>query len=209
MYVESLEITIMRFHGEIWMNVSGSFKRDQIPGFREKLITLLTDGNRFFVITLEDITFIDEAGVQMFLQILNSIRGKGGTLRFIFKNDLVSKVFQPYQNIISIYTDPSTISDRGFFGAIKRRVKFLFRKTGIRLSRPVALFLLLLLFGWLFTLIYTIHIQNRNISSQHQELEELSLWKERTLLEINFLRERVRPLEQLGIIKDTSHVKNQ
>jgi anti-anti-sigma regulatory factor len=208
MFVESLEITIMRFHGEIWMSIAGSFKKDQIPGFREKLITLLTDGNRFFVINLQNISFIDDVVVQMFLQILNSIKGKGGTLRFIFKNDLVSKVFQPYQNIISIYSDPATISDRGIFGAIRRRSKFLFRKTGIRLSRPVALFLLLLLFGWLFTLIYTIHIQNRNITGQHQELEELSLWKQRTLLEINTLRERIRPFEQLGIIEDSSHVSN-
>jgi anti-anti-sigma factor len=205
MFVESLEITIMRFHGEIWMNVAGSFKKDQVPGFREKLTTLLLDGNRFFVIDLQNLTFIDESAIQMFLQILNIIKEKGGTLRFIFKNDQVSRAFQPYQNIISVYSDPARINNRGILGAIRRRSKFLFRKTGIRLSRPVALFLILLLCGWLFTLIYTIHIQNRNIKIQREELNELSQWKQKTMLEINTLRERVLPFEQLGIIDDTTY----
>jgi cell division protein FtsB len=67
------------------------------------------------------------------------------------------------------------------------------------------LFLLLLLCGWLFTLIYTIHIQNRNIKNQREELNELSQWKQKTMLEINTLRERVLPFEQLGIIEDTTY----
>ncbi len=207
MFVESLDITIMRFHGEIWMSVAGSFKKDQIPGFREKVTSLINDGNRFFVIDLQNITTIDDTVVQMFLQLLSNIKIKGGTLRFIFKNDLVSRSFQPYQNIISIYTDPTAINDKGVLGAIRRRTKFLFRKTGIRLSRPVALFLLALLCGWLFTLLYTIHIQNRNIQNQRDEINELSLWKQKTLLEITTLRERIKPLVQLGIIEDTTDVK--
>jgi anti-anti-sigma regulatory factor len=203
MYAESLDITILKHQGEIWIILSGPFKKDQVPGFREKFVSLINEGNRFFVVDLQQLTQIDDAVVHMFLQVLSLIKGKGGSLKLIYKSETVSKAFQPYQHTLSIFPDASLFNERGLVASFKRRSKFLTRKTGIRFSRPVALFLLFILSGWFFTLLFTIHIQNRNLKLQQQELNELTQWKQRSVLEINSLRERLLPLEQLGIIRDT------
>ena len=78
------------------------------------------------------------------------------------------------------------------------------RKTGIRLSRPVAFFLLVVLCGWFLSLVFIIHLQNRHIREQQTELQELTEWETRSRIEIENLRNRLQPLEQLGIVRDTA-----
>ena len=78
------------------------------------------------------------------------------------------------------------------------------KKTGVRISRPVAIFLLFVLCGWFLSLIFIIHLQSQRIAEQQQELNELTQWKEHSSIELSTLRDRLRPLEQLGIVRDTS-----
>ncbi len=203
MRFDSLDITIEGRDDVVWIKFSGLFCKEQIPHIREKFSVLLEDGNRLFIVDLENVTGIEDSAVQMFLQLLNIIKAKNGELKLIFKNEAVWKVFSQFSNLIPIFPDASALKSGGFLASLKRRSEVLSRKTGIRISRPVAIFLLTVLCGWFLTLIFTIYLQNRHIKDQQEELLELTQWKQHSIIEINSLSERIKPLEQLGILRDT------
>ena len=203
---ETLDITIEERNGELWLLLAGPFTQDQIPVFREKFMVLIEDGIRFFVVDLENVTVIEPGVVQLFLQLLNILKGKKGSCKLVFNSEHLTRTFTPYRNIFSIFPDATFLRKGGIIAALQKQRRLLSRKTGIRLSRPVALFLLLVLLGWFLSLGYIIHIQNRHIKEQDSELNDLSQWDTRSRLEIENLRSRLQPLEQLGILKDT--VKN-
>lgn len=64
--------------------------------------------------------------------------------------------------------------------------------------------MLVILCGWFISLFYIIQMQNKIINDQQKELSELTHWKEEASIEIDYLRERIHPLEQMGIIRDTA-----
>jgi anti-sigma B factor antagonist len=200
---EALDITIESRGRSIWIFLSGPFHAEQVPSMREKIAGLIDDGNRHLVVDLENVSDIDESATQMFLALLNGMRGKGGDIWLIFRNENVSKAFSPFRSIFSIYPDAHSLPSGGLFGTLRRRSRVLARKTGIRLSRPVALTLLIALFGWILSLIFIIHIQGQRIRKQETEIRSLTEWNRATVSEIRELQNRLRPLEQLGILKDT------
>ncbi|HLV30254.1 MAG TPA: STAS domain-containing protein [Chitinispirillaceae bacterium] len=204
MLSESVDILIENRNNAVWLTLSGSFNKQLIPGMREKFLTLIHDGNRAFVVNLEEISFIDKSVIQMFLQLLNTISGKGGELKFIFKNETVTRAFSPFSHLFSIYPDADSLSGKTFINALKRRGVILSRKTGIRISRPVAIFLLTILCGLFFSLLYIINLQNRYVKEQQSEIHKLTQWKEKSSIEISKLKDRIGPLEQLGILSDTT-----
>jgi len=203
MHFDALDIIIEGRGDATWIILSGPFNKEQAPSIRGKISGLLEDGNRYFIVDLDAITIIDAAVVDMFLTIANDIRAKGGDLKLIFKNHPVSRAFNPYFHLLSIFPDAAAIDSGGFFERIMRRGRALTKKTGVRISLPVALFLLFALCGWFLTLMFIVNLQNNRIAEQKQELSELTQWKQRSTVELNALRERVRPLEQLGILRDT------
>jgi len=200
MYFDSMDITIEGRNENIWLTLAGHFRKEQIPQMREKFEVLLEDRNRQFVVDLENIISIDDSVVQLFLQILNAIRGKGGEIKLIFKNAAVSKAFAPYNNIFPVYPDAASLTSGGFLSAIRQRGKLLSKKTGIRISGPVALFLLIVLCGWFISLIFIVRIQSRYIKKQQVEVQSLQETNQQIKIEVDALRERIKPLEQLGII---------
>ncbi len=203
MHFESLDIIIEGRNDSVFLFLSGPFRKDIIPKMREKFTVLLQDGNRRFMVNMEDVTYIDDAVVQMFLQLLNTIKAKGGELGLIFKNETLTRAFAPFFNLIPVYPDDSTAAPGGFLASLRRRGILLSRKTGVRISRPVAIFVLIVLCGWFVTLLFIIRLQNRHLKEQQQQLYELTTYKQQAIIEINRMQERLRPLEQLGIVKDT------
>ena len=201
---EALDITIETRGRAIWLRLSGPFHTEQAPGMKEKIASLIEDGNKKIVIDMESITDIDESVPQMFVSLLNLVRGKGGDIQFIFKNETVTKAFSPLKSLLSIYPDAQSLPMGGLFSALRRRSRVLTRKTGIRLSRPIAIALVVTLSGWILTLFFIIHLQNQRIRQQELELRTVSEWKRSAVVEIKTLRERLRPLEQFGIIKDNA-----
>ncbi|MFW5785268.1 MAG: STAS domain-containing protein [Chitinispirillaceae bacterium] len=199
---EALDITLEFRKGSIWIYLSGQFTNEQVPGIKDKLLNLIEDGHRFFVLDMEKVNGIDDAVVPMFLNLLNYLKGKGGEIKFIFRNDTLYRAFQPYLNLFAVYSDAELIERGTFVSLLKRKSRFLARKTGFRISRPVAIFMLTVLCGWFLTLIYIILLQNERIAEQQNEINTLTQWKQRTVLEMNQLKERIKPLEQLGILKD-------
>lgn len=201
---EALDITIESQRGSVYLRLSGPFHNEQVPNIRQELRGLIDDGNRRIVIDMERVTAVDNEVVNLFLLMLNLIRGKGGDLKFIFKNDAVSDAFKEYRHIFSVYPDAVALAAGGFFGTLLMQGRVLSRKTGIRISRPVAIFLLVTLIGWFVSLIFIISMQYQRIGVQQQTIHELTLWKQQTNRDIQTLRERIRPFEQLGIIQDSS-----
>jgi anti-anti-sigma regulatory factor len=205
---EALDITIETRGRAMWLFLSGPFHAEQVPGMKEKIAGLIEDGTRKIIIDMERISDIDESVPQMFLSLLNLVRGKGGDLWFIFKNETMTKTFLPFKSLFSIYPDAQSLPSGGLFSAIRRRSRVLTRKTGIRLSRPIAIVLSVTLSGWILTLFFIINIQHQRIRQQEIEIRSGSEWKRNADLELKTLRERLRPLEQLGIIKDTPPKKS-
>jgi anti-anti-sigma regulatory factor len=202
---EALEITIESRNDVIWITLAVPFHTEQVPSMREKFMTLMEDGNRQFVIDLENIQAIDDGVVSsFFLNLLNTLRGKDGDMKFIFKNEVVHRSFAPYLNLFSVYPDASAVKMGGFLGMLRNRGRLLSKKTGVRLSRPVALLILIVLCGWFISLVFIIHLQNVRIRQQETELRDLTQWKQHSLFELTTLRERIKPMEQLGIIKTDS-----
>lgn len=200
---EALDILIEGRGETTWIILSGPFHKEQIANIREKIQGLLNDANRGIIVDLEGLTEIDPEVVPMFLLLLNRVKEKGGFLKFVFKNEIVSTAFLSYRTLFDISPDTQSLTSRGILNKIRRRSALLRRKTGIRISRPVAVFLLFVLCGWFLTLGFVIRLQNRTIRTQEQEINELHTWKESAEIEVKNLKERLRPLEQLGLIQDS------
>jgi anti-anti-sigma factor len=200
---ETLDITIEEQGGDLWLHLAGPFTQEQIPTFREKFTVLIEDGIRYFVVDLQNVTVIEPGVIQLFLQLLNTLKGKRGSCKLVFNSEHLTKTFAPYRNIFSIFPDATFLRKNGIVATLQKQRRLLSRKTGIRFSRPIAFFLLIVLLGWFLSLVYIIHIQNRHIKEQQSELNDLTQWETRSRLEIENLRNRLQPLEQLGILKDT------
>lgn len=201
---ETMDFTIEEYNGALWIHLEGPFTAEQIPTFREKFQTLIHDGNRVFVVHLEHITVIDPEVVQLFLHILNSIKAKQGSFNLVFSNSVVSRAFHTYRNIFTIYPDTTLLRKDGIFSLLQKSRRRLLKKTGIRLSRQIALLLLSTVFALFTALLFIISLQNRHIKEQQTELHELLQWETRSRLEIETLRNRLAPLEQLGVLRDTT-----
>ncbi|MDR0305772.1 MAG: STAS domain-containing protein [Chitinispirillales bacterium] len=206
---EALDITLESRGNVIWFRLAGNFYNEQVPNIREKFLSLLKDGNRSFVVDMEKITGVDDTVVPMFLTLFNTIKGKGGELKLIFKNDSLCRAFQPYINLFAIFPDEESLYRGSLLSLLKKRGKKLNRKTGFRISRSVAIFTLIVLCGWFLTLLSIIQVQSGRIHEQQSELLELNLWKQQSVLETEQLKERLQPLEQLGIIQDAAKPKRR
>jgi anti-anti-sigma regulatory factor len=145
---EALDILIEGRGNTTWLILAGPFHREQVPNIREKFSSLLEDGNRHFIVDLDGVTMLDGSVAQMFLTILNDVRGKGGGIKFVFKNEAVAGVFAPYQNLLPIFPDAASLTKGGLLRRFALRSRVLSKKTGVRLSRRVAFFLLIVLCGW-------------------------------------------------------------
>jgi anti-anti-sigma regulatory factor/cell division protein FtsB len=200
---EALDISIVNRGGALRISLGGPFHDEQVTGFKEKICGLIDDGNHHIVIDMENVTLMGDSVALMFLSLVNIIQGKKGAIKFIFRNDVVSKSLAAYRNIFNIYPDDLALKTGGFFGILKYRRRILARKTGIRLSKPIALVLLFTLAGWFISLFFIIYMQNQRIRQQEHELSELVQWNRKAAADINNLREKIKPMQQLGILKDT------
>ncbi|MBD3391359.1 MAG: hypothetical protein GF418_04865, partial [Chitinivibrionales bacterium] len=132
---EALDITIESRGNTIWLILSGPFHNEQVPNIREKISGIIDDGNRAIVVDLEGITEVNDGVVPMFLGLLNVMKGKGGDLKLVFRNEAVTRAFAPYRHIFSVHPDAQSVAFNGFLSSMRRRAVLLSRKTGIRLSR--------------------------------------------------------------------------
>jgi anti-anti-sigma regulatory factor len=203
MLSEALDITIESRGDSVWLILHGPFHREQVPSFRAKIEGFIADGHRNIVIDMEGITSMNEVVAPMFLGLLNLIRGKNGDIKLIFKNSIISTAFAPYRNLFSVYPDSQSLLSNSFMQTIRRRGMLLTKKTGVRLSVPVAMFLLVIIMGWFVSLIVIISMQKQQIRTQEKEIHAFLQWKKNAEIEIGEMKNRIKPMEQLGLLSDT------
>jgi anti-anti-sigma regulatory factor len=126
---EALDISIVSRGAVVWLYLEGPFHNEQVLGIKDKIGGLIDDGNRRIVVDMENVLSVDDAVAPMLLSCANLIKGKGGDIRFVFKNEAVSQAFSPYRNLLRIYPDPLALTTGGFFGLLKLRGKVLSKKT--------------------------------------------------------------------------------
>ena len=199
MRFEALDITIESRGRMLWVILAGPFHNEQVPNIREKIAGLIESGNLQIAIDMEQVTLVDEAVGAMLLEMLNRVRGKGGELRLVFRNAVVAAALAPYRHVIPRHEDSAALARSGLLRLLAWRTRRMARKTGVRLSAPVAWFVLFIVVGWLVSLALVIGWQTMRIRSQQEEIRELTVWREQTLIELQTLQERQRVMEQLGI----------
>lgn len=203
MLSEALDILIESRGDITWITLSGPFNKEQVPNIRSKIEDFIQDGHREFVVNLEGVTIIHDTVAPMFLNLLNLIKGKDGDIKLIFKNEMVSNAFSLYKNVFTVFPDANNLYSKRIFHSIRRTGISLTKKTGIRLSVPVAIFLLFILTGWFISLGIIINMQKKQIIAQEVEIREFQQWEEKTTMELDELRNRIKPLKQLGLILDS------
>lgn len=203
MSFEALDITIESRGPAIWIFLSGPFYKDQIQPIRSKIESFIRDGHRELIIDLENITSIHHDVAPMFLALLNMIKGKDGIIRLIYKNKPVSKAFYAYRNIFSIYPDSKSINAKKVFHTFRKGGIFIRRRTGIRVSVPVAIFLLFIVTALFLSLGVIIDMQRNQIAVQENEIRNFQQWKHKTNIELQELQSRIKPMKQLGLLIDS------
>lgn len=199
---EALDIVIEGHGHSLRLWLAGPFNNEQIPNIREKIGGLIEDGNRILTIDMEQVAAVGDRVPDLFLNLLSLVRGKGGDLILIFRNPAVTTAFATYRNIFQVYPDAAAAARSGILGFLRHRRTLLSRKTGVRISRPVAVFLLVVLAGWFVSLAFIIWLQSNRIRQQQNDQRELTQWKQMADMELQGLRERIRPMEQLGLLRE-------
>lgn len=200
---EALEIQIEDWNGNTVLLLRGRFNNEQIPNMREKISDLLAGGDRSFIIDLSFVTELDHAVPEFLLEILNTIRGKQGEMRIVYGSDENFSHLQRFRNLLELFPDRKDLFSGGLMRRLQTRGIVLSRKTGIRISRPVAVLLSFALTGWILFLLTMLLIQNHQIAKQKKELASLNEWRTKTLQQVQVLQERLKPLEDLGIVTDS------
>ncbi len=200
---ENLDIVIEKKGRATWIYLHGAFHVEEMPNITSKIDKLLSDGNALIIVNMEEVTTIDSSVVKSFLTLLNNVREKGGELKLVFQNPQLWHMFTPYRLLFTIYPDEKSAAAHGIFGRLRQRGKTLRRKTGVRLSGSLAIFILAILCGWFITLAIIIHMQHQRIETQLSRIEELKKWKQHTRIEMEELRTQIKPIKDLGLIPDT------
>lgn len=203
MLSEALDIIIESRGDTIWLVLTGSFNKEQIPNIRTKIEDFMIDGCRHIVVNIEQITSIHENVAPMFLSMLNSMKGKNGDIKFVFKNETVTAAFAPYRNLFTVFPDIKSVNSNNFIHTIRRRGLLLTKKTGIRVSVPVAIFILFIVTGWFISLGIIINMQSRQQAIQNSKIKEYQQWKQNAIIEIDEFKKRLTPMKQLGLLVDT------
>jgi len=64
------------------------------PDLKARLLGILDDGRRFVVVDLEDVGFIDSAGVRVLLTVQRRLLAAGGGLTVVCTDPLIRRVFE-------------------------------------------------------------------------------------------------------------------
>ncbi len=76
------------------LKLSGDLTADQIDAFRRSCQERFEAGIRHIVLDLEHTTFIDSAGLEALLWIIDEASGRGGQLRIVRPDPTVSKILE-------------------------------------------------------------------------------------------------------------------
>lgn len=201
---ELIDIQVVDYGDELEIALSGVLGISQLPAVREK-IEMLTQGPGCFIfLNLERARFTTNDYLQLFLDLLNSVRGRNSSLILLFKSQEQEAFFAGYRNIFEIYESREAYRKSGLSKQLKQIGIYYGKKTGLRLSTSVAIAIAVLMVGWAISLFLIIAAQGRDIADKQAQIIALQNQKDRYVREIDKLETSIGPLRKLGVVEDTT-----
>lgn len=201
---ELIDIQVVDYGDELEIALSGVLGVSQLPAVREK-IEMLTQGPGCFIfLNLERARFTTNDYLQLFLDLLNSVRGRNSSLILLFKSQEQEAFFAGYRNIFEIHESREAYRKSGLSKQLKQIGVYYGKKTGLRLSTSVAIAIAVLMVGWAISLFLIIAAQGRDIADKQAQIIALQNQKDRYVREIDKLETSIGPLRKLGVVEDTT-----
>ena len=201
---ELIDIQVVDYGDELEIALSGVLGVSQLPAVREK-IEMLTQGPGCFIfLNLERARFTTNDYLQLFLDLLNSVRGRNSSLILLFKSQEQEAFFAGYRNIFEIYESREAYRKSGLSKQLKQIGIYYGKKTGLRLSTSVSIAIAVLMVGWAISLFLIIAAQGRDIADKQAQIIALQNQKDRYVREIDKLETSIGPLRKLGVVEDTT-----
>lgn len=204
MKTNRLEIAIEKGSGDlVVLLLSGIFYREALPMVKGTVQRLVEDGYRRIAIEMQWVELRDPEIREGFISIFNDMKGRGGDIVLLSHRDDLLQYFASIRNLIDIYPSLADYRRSGFWSTLRRQGVAYSKKTGVRLSFPMAVILLALVTGWLATLVFNLFSQKERLDRQQQLIAQLE--GERLELEREYvvLQQKLAPLAQLGLTSDS------
>jgi anti-sigma B factor antagonist len=101
----SLEIQEVDVNDATILRLSGQFDFSNVDAVRQAIRTRLDEGTLFLIINLDDLEYIDSAGLGVLVGTLARLRENGGELAVVCSNVRVRRVFDitKLTQLLSIY----------------------------------------------------------------------------------------------------------
>ena len=89
-----MQVTSIKVQSGEIVRISGEINLDTSPDLRKACIELLDKGEKDIVVSLKEVSYLDSAGLATLIELLQKIKGKGGTLKLCGLSDSVRTVFE-------------------------------------------------------------------------------------------------------------------
>lgn len=204
MISDRIDVQVEDYGEEVLLGLRGKFGPRQMASVREKLEMLVEGPGKIWFFDLEHCSFQGSGYLDLFLDLLNRIKGKGGAMVLLFSNADNYRFFDRLRNVFSIHSSRHSYHHSGLFHRLRQTGVVYSRRTGLRLSPGVAIVLVVLLAGWMLTLFSVLQYQEKEIRSRESRILELENQKRLYSREIYELRSAIGPLRDLGVIVDST-----
>ena len=204
MRAELIDIQVEDHGDDVEISLSGSLSKVQLPAVREKIEMLTRGPGCFFFLNLQRAHFKTTDYLDLFLEVLDSIKAQNSALILIFDSEEQKAYFEKYKNIFEVYESRSAYKNSGIRKQRSQIGVHYGKKTGLRLSPAVAISASILIIGWAITLFLIIAAQGRDIADKQAQIIALQSQKDRYVREIDKLESSIGPLRKIGVLQDTS-----
>ena len=204
MRAELIDIQVEDHGDDVEISLSGSLSKIQLPAVREKIEMLTKGPGCFFFLNLQRAHFKTVEYLDLFLEVLDSIKAQNSALILIFDSEEQKAYFEKYKNIFEVYESRSAYKNSGIRKQMSQIGVHYGKKTGLRLSPAVAISASILIIGWAITLFLIIAAQGRDIADKQAQIIALQSQRDRYVREIDKLESSIGPLRKIGVLQDTS-----
>lgn len=200
---QQLDMKISFSDGGVRLNFRGIFFHENWASIKEKIESFASEGIKLFVCQVDHVEFRDSQILQELLAIHNTLSGRKARLIFIVDKDVNLQFFAPYRHIFEIYPTYENFRKQGFVRALRKVGVAYSKKTGIRISPTTAAMVLLLLTGWVLTLLSMIQNQSDELDGTSKQVRDLSIQKQELNTQVRKLEAKLAPLKHLGLLSDS------
>lgn len=196
-----IDVSFEDYGPHILVTLRGTFTAEQMPALREKLSSITEERKRTFLLNLDYCQFRDNSYLELFLDLLNQITAKDGRLALIFKREENWQMFRRWSNVFDIHPSLSDFSKSGWVERLRRSGVIFSRRTGVRLSMGMATVILVIVFGWILTLLSMVKYQEKELRVRERQIFVLEDKQRSLTRKLGDLRATLGPLKDLGILE--------